>query len=114
MGASHTKLAFRAGGGDEGAPELEGDVLGAYGIDQPLFPGSGRMMRTFRLKHKQNSSTIVLKSMWVTADLESLVIQQQEELFKIKKALQSQHHVAPFLFWSVGNYRPRPGTSDMV
>lgn len=113
MGASHTKLAYSAGG-DDGAPELEGDELGAYAMEQPLFPGSGRMMRTFRLRHKQNSSTVVLKSMWVTSDLESLVTQQQEELFKIKNAVKGQNHVAPFLFWSVGAYKPRPGSSDMV
>jgi phosphoinositide-3-kinase regulatory subunit 4 len=111
MGANHTTLVSSAG---EEAPELEGDVLGAYAIDHPLFPASGRMMRTFRLRHKQTSSTIVFKSMWVTTDLETLVTQKQEELAKIQKALKGQQHVAPFLFWSVGNYRPRPGTSDMV
>jgi phosphoinositide-3-kinase regulatory subunit 4 len=114
MGASHTKLASTSAGGDEGPPELEGDILGAYAMDSPLFPASGRMMRTFRLRHKQNSSTIVLKTMWVTSDLESLVTHQQEELARIQKAAKDQHHVAPFLFWSVGNHRPKPGTATMV
>jgi phosphoinositide-3-kinase regulatory subunit 4 len=114
MGAIHTTLASTSVGGDEGTPELEGDILGAYAMDSPLLPASGRMMRTFRLRHKHNSSTIVLKTMWVTSDLESQVTQQQEELAKIQKALKGQHHVAPFLFWSVGNYRPKPGTATMV
>lgn len=114
MGASHTTLASTSAGGDVGAPELEGDILGAYAMDSPLFPASGRMMRTFRLRHKQNSSTIVLKTMWVTSDLERLVTQQKEELARIQEAVKGQPHVAPFLFWSVGNYRPKPGTSTMV
>eukprot|EP00980_Cylindrotheca_fusiformis_P007666 scaffold1605_cov141-Cylindrotheca_fusiformis.AAC.29 len=114
MGASHTTLASTSAGGDVGPPELEGDILGAYAMDSPLFPASGRMMRTFRLRHKQNSSTVVLKTMWVTSDLEGMVTQQKEELTRIQEALKGQRHIAPFLFWSSGNYRPKPGTSKMV
>lgn len=105
MGASHTTLASSSGG-DEDVPELEGN-LGVYAMDQRLFPGSGRMMRTFKLRHKQTSSTVVLKSMWVTKDHEKIVELQEKELQKIQEALEGQPHVAPFLFWSVGTYRPK-------
>ena len=88
MGASHTTLAS-SGGGDEGIPELEGD-LGVYEMDQHLFPGSGRMMRTFRLRQTQNASTVVLKSMWVAQDHEKLVEEQEKEISKIKKALEGK------------------------
>ena len=39
-----------------------------YDVDVGLFPGSGRMMRTFRLKNKQNGSLLVVKVMWVFFD----------------------------------------------
>lgn len=39
-----------------------------YDVDVGLFPGSGRMMRTFRLRHKQNGSLLVVKVMWVFFD----------------------------------------------
>ncbi|CAJ1930863.1 unnamed protein product [Cylindrotheca closterium] len=114
MGASHTTLASSNKGFDEGPPELDGEVLGAYAVEKPLFPASGRMMRTFQLRHKQNLSTIVLKTMVVTSDVEKTVTKQQEELKRIRAALKGQHHVAPFLFWSTGNYKPKPGSSTMV
>lgn len=106
MGASHTTLASTSGG-EEGSPELEGDLGSYYAMDQHLFPGSGRMMRTVRLRHKQNASTLVLKSMFVTKQHESIMLQQEQELTKIKEALQGQTHVAPFLYWTVGTYRPK-------
>mmetsp|Transcript_49388 Transcript_49388/g.55940 ORF Transcript_49388/g.55940 Transcript_49388/m.55940 type:complete len:1792 (+) Transcript_49388:143-5518(+) len=39
-----------------------------YDVDGGLFPGSGRMMRTFRLRHKKNGSLMVVKVMWVFFD----------------------------------------------
>jgi phosphoinositide-3-kinase regulatory subunit 4 len=106
MGASHTTLASTSGG-EEGSPELEGDLGSYYAMEQHLFPGSGRMMRTVRLRHKQNASTLVLKSMFVTKQHESIMLQQEQELTKIKEALQGQTHIAPFLYWTVGTYRPK-------
>lgn len=105
MGASHTTLTSTAAA-DEGVPDLEGE-FGMYAVDQHLFPGSGRMMRTFRLKHKQNSSTVVLKSMWVLQEHAEEIQGHQQELERIQKALEGQTHVAPFLYWSVGDYRQK-------
>ena len=126
MGASHTTLASTSVGGEEGLlPELDGGAavtsaegnknapnsskhdLSAYALDQPLFPGSGRMMRTFRLRHKQNLSAVVLKSMHVSKEQEALVKEQEQELTRILEALEGQSHVAPFLYWSLGPYRQK-------
>lgn len=130
MGASHTTLASTSVGGEEGLlPELDGGTavnnadgnknasshkhdLTAYALDQPLFPGSGRMMRTFRLRHKQNVSMVVLKSMYVSKEQEALVKEQEQELTRILEALEGQAHVAPFLYWSLGPYRQKPVLSN--
>jgi len=42
-----------------------------YAIDRYLVPGSGRMMRTYRLKHKKNGSAVVAKVMWVVMATDS-------------------------------------------
>eukprot|EP00934_Nitzschia_sp_Nitz4_P004407 Nitzschia sp. Nitz4//scaffold69_size99277//78687//83589//NITZ4_004646-RA/size99277-augustus-gene-0.6-mRNA-1//1//CDS//3329556754//4397//frame0 len=109
MGASHTTLSSTSIGIEDGIPELEGNQseLSAYALDQHLFPGSGRMMRTFRLRHKSNASTVVLKSTLVAKDQESLVEQQEQELKRIRSALKGQTHVAPFFHWTLGSYRPK-------
>lgn len=67
-------------GGDEGSNNGTGSDLplakeiidaadpqlsSTYQVDRYLVPGSGRMMRTFRLKHKQNGSMVVVKVMWI-------------------------------------------------
>ena len=126
MGASHTTLASTSAGGDEGIlPELDAGLhgntansasqtnaakhdLSAYSLDEPLFPGSGRMMRTFRLRHKLNGSKVTLKTMYVSKEHESLVIEQEKELARIQEALAGQPHMAPFLYWSLGPYRQKP------
>ena len=125
MGASHTTLASTSAGGDEGfLPELDAGLpgnaannsaqtnaakhdLSAYSLDVPLFPGSGRMMRTFRLRHKLNGSKVTLKTMYVSKEHESLVIEQEKELKRIVEALAGQPHVAPFIYWSIGPYRQK-------
>lgn len=122
MGASHTTLASTSAGRDEGIlPELDAGLhgntansasqtnaakhdLSAYSLDEPLFPGSGRMMRTFQLRHKLNGSKVTPKTMYVSKEHESLVIEQEKELAPIKEALAGQPHMAPFLYWSLSPY----------
>ncbi len=143
MGVRHTTLASlnattSSTGDDFSRDILESDpqLASVYQVDRYLFPGSGRMMRTFRLKHKQNGSTVVVKLMWLAQEelredrdtnqsktatatthdhgpsasssslLESRLQQQQHELDRIQKALQGEPHMAPFLYWFVGPYRP--------
>lgn len=129
MGVRHTTLASlnaNTTGGDSAAI-LESDPLlsNSYTIDRYLYPGSGRMTRTFSLKNKQNGSIVVVKFLWLTHDelkedgddgggppsnvadaaLEPRLQQQQQELARIRQALQGDTHVAPFLYWFVGSYR---------
>lgn len=67
-----------AGGGDDGGRQFAQEILEScdpqlaeqYNVDGYLFPGSGRMMRTFRLRHKKNGSLVVVKLMWVTFDFD--------------------------------------------
>lgn len=134
MGASHTTLASTSSvGGEEGIlPELDGagatnnsgnnnntqtnsgkHDLSEYSLDQPLFPGSGRMMRTFRLRHKQNGSAVTLKTMYVSKEHETLVKEQEQELKRILQALHGQLHVAPFLYWSLGPYKPKAFSNNV-
>lgn len=129
MGARHTTLAsLSATIGEENFSReiLESDqyLSTQYDVDRYLFPGSGRMMRTFRLKHKQNGSTVVAKLMWVTPeeetehddnekkagqqqDLETRLQSHQDELVRILQSLTGMAHMAPFLYWHVGPYRPK-------
>lgn len=66
------------GGDDDGGRQFAQEILEAcdpklaeqYAVDRYLFPGSGRMMRTFRLRHKKNGSLVVVKLMWVTFDFD--------------------------------------------
>jgi phosphoinositide-3-kinase regulatory subunit 4 len=136
MGASHTTLASTSSvGGEEGIlPELESAAptnnagnnnnnnaqtsgakhdLSAYSLDQPLFPGSGRMMRTFRLRHKQNGSAAILKTMYVSKEHETLANEQEQELKRILQALHGMPHVTPFLYWSLGPYKPKPSSNNV-
>jgi len=64
------------GGEDDGGRQFAQEILEScdpqlaeqYNVDGYMFPGSGRMMRTFRLRHKKNGSLVVVKLMWVTFD----------------------------------------------
>lgn len=126
MGVRHTTLASLNANttGDDSASILESDpqLSEIYAIDRYLYPGSGRMTRTFSLKNKQNGSIVVVKFLWLTqeelredgdgstnntadAALEPRLQQQQQELERIRNALQGNTHVAPFLYWFVGPYR---------
>lgn len=97
MGASHATLSS--------SDEQDGMDLLQYAVEQRLYPGSGRMMHTFRLKHLTTDAVVVAKTMWVSQEHQELVKKQEEELLEIKKALKGQTHVAPFLFWHVGEYK---------
>lgn len=131
MGVRHTTLASLNANttGDDTASILESDpqLSEIYSIDRYLYPGSGRMTRTFSLKNKQNGSIVVVKFLWLTQEelkeddngsgnnnnnnnstdtmLEPRLQQQQQELERIRQALQGDTHVAPFLYWFVGPYR---------
>lgn len=98
MGATHTTLASST----EDATRSWIETLD-YAIDERLYPGSGRMMRTFRLSHKTTGSLVVAKSMWTTSHDLDQIKAQQAELARIKEALQGQSHVAPFFFWNLGS-----------
>jgi phosphoinositide-3-kinase regulatory subunit 4 len=78
-------------------------VLQQYRVDAGLFPGSGRMMRTYRIVGRQTESTAVVKAMWVAA-AEDLTA-QQAELLRIQTALKGQAHVAAFGAWFAGDPR---------
>lgn len=94
MGASHATLSS--------ADEQDGMDLLQYAVEQRLYPGSGRMMHTYRLKHLTTDAVVVAKTMWVSQEHDDLLKKREEELRRIKKALQGQPHVSPFLFWHVG------------
>jgi phosphoinositide-3-kinase regulatory subunit 4 len=98
MGATHTTLASST----EDATRVWLETLD-YTIDERLYPGSGRMMRTFRLSHKTTGSLVVAKSMWTTQEDVDTIKAQQAELERIKEALKGQPHVAPFFFWNLGS-----------
>ena len=100
MGASHATLSSPTDEHDDGTLQLAN-----YTVDRRLYPGSGRMMRTYRLKHLASDAVVVCKTMWVSQDYEDTVQQQQQELEKIKEALKGEAHVAPFVYWHVGEYK---------
>ena len=101
MGASHTTLSATA--------DDVSTLLPEYHVEERLYPGSGRMMRTFRLSHKETSTLVVAKVMWTTAADDDVLHQQKLELERIQHALRAtttqddtQHHVAPFWLWTLG------------
>ena len=114
MGASHTTLASASANNEDGIPELTQGDLSAYVMDQGLYPGSGRMMRTYRLRDKQKSTSVVLKTILVGKEHEAVVTDQEAELIRIRSALKGQPHVAPFLHWTLGQYRPRSNNNTVV
>lgn len=97
MGANHTTLSATV--------DDVSTLLPEYNVEERLYPGSGRMMRTFRLSHKETSSLVVAKVMWTTAADDTLLQQQKLELERIQEALRQTKdtHVAPFVFWKLGN-----------
>ena len=96
MGASHTTLSATP---EDTAVLLAPDFL----VEERLYPGSGRMMRTFRLSHKKDPTSLaVAKVMWTTAADESLLQEQKLELERIQEALKGVSHVAPFFLWKLG------------
>jgi len=128
MGASYSSVVAGASPSepiDDGEyPIDQHAVLNQYKLEHRLFPGSGRMMKTYQLRHRSNQATAVMKAMWVdtvspTPTPQQLATQsaststnstpltmlqvlqeQQEELKRIKQALQEEPHVAPFTYWA--------------
>ena len=97
MGANHTTLSS--------TPEDAAALLPDYNVEERLYPGSGRMMRTFRLSNKDTrspTSLVVAKCMWTTSEDDTLLQEQKIELERIQEALKGQLHVAPFFFWKLG------------
>eukprot|EP00536_Pseudo-nitzschia_multiseries_P004879 jgi/Psemu1/189189/e_gw1.85.111.1 len=98
-------------GDDDGGLQFAREILEScdpqlaeqYAVDGYLFPGSGRMMRTFRLRHKTNGSRVVVKLMWV-------LYVQKRELARVFRALRNHPHTAPFLYWKAGPEVLRPNT----
>ena len=132
MGAHHSSTGTAPsepiGGNDGEYPIDQHAILKQYKVEHRLFPGSGRMMKTYQLKHKSNEATAVMKAMWVdvsmnqqqpqsnaskaannsnansssplTKSMLQLLQEQQEELQRIKQALHNKPHVAPFSYWA--------------
>lgn len=114
MGASHSS-SLTSTSPSSIDPSLEqmdlSQNLPEYVMEQRLYPGSGRMTKTFRLRNARFGSFAVVKTMYVSKG--HVLDKEEEELRRIKAALQDQPHVAPFLFWKAGqedrstsNWRP--------
>ena len=103
MGASHTRLSLTS-------KEDATSVLSSseYVVDQQLYPGSGRMMRTFRVQQHRHGSIRVAKTMWVSKDDQAILDEQERELKRIREALQDQRHVATFTEWHIGGEAQNP------
>lgn len=82
-------------------------TLRQYKVEAALIPGSGRMTRTYRLRHgsRVEASAVLKASAFVEGDDSSatskMLSEQQRELERIKGAVASLPHVAPFLTWFV-------------
>jgi serine/threonine protein kinase len=102
MGAHHSTTGTTAGEpSDDDYPMDQHAILSQYKIQHRLFPGSGRMMKTYQLKHKTNEATAVIKALWVDVSQvkQQFLKEQHEELLRIQAALGDQPHVAPFTYW---------------
>ena len=107
MGAQQSSTTL-----DENAlPSLEdqlvapSSMLQDWQVDTPLVPGSGRFMKTYRIR--RDNRTAVLKTGWVvlttTDDSASIMETCREELIRLRQVLRDQTHVAPFVAWCVGD-----------
>jgi phosphoinositide-3-kinase, regulatory subunit 4 len=93
-------------------------ILRQYKVEATLVPGSGRMTRTYRLRHgsRVEASAVLKASAFVEGDdsaaTAQMLAEQQRELERIKGALlllsssssstsSSLPHVAPFMTWFV-------------
>ena len=112
MGASHATLSSTATT-DENDASVALQLPG-YTVDQRLFPGSGRMMRTYRLKHSSSDALVVTKTMFISQDYSHEIKQHEQELIKIKEALKGQAHVAPFVYWHVGDFVKQPSAASQI
>ena len=102
MGAHHSTAGTSGEPIDDDYPMDQHAVLSQYKVQHRLFPGSGRMMKTYQLKHKTNEATAVVKALWVDASQsegKQLLQEQHDELLRIQAALVDQPHVAPFSYW---------------
>jgi phosphoinositide-3-kinase, regulatory subunit 4 len=103
MGAKHTTQSV--------TPDDVKNFLSEYNVEKRLYPGSGRMMRTFRLtpRESDDKTEVVAKVMWTTtssSDEEDVMKEQLMELERIRDALKDTNHVAPFILWKMGNAQP--------
>ena len=99
MGADQSSLQIP----EEHLLECQHPILSSYRFDSSSFPGSGRLTRTYRLRHRQTESTAVLKGAWVH-DKEPLE-EIQQELARIRQAVRALSHVATMRAWFVGESR---------
>lgn len=87
-------------------------VLKQYGIEEALQPTSGRLMKSFRLRHRELESTAVLKTCWVLLSTnnenDDILVKQKEELQRIQKCLHGSSYVAPFLAYWAHHEAARP------
>ena len=97
MGAEQSSIG--AGNEEEDAVE---PLRKEYAFDRRLFPGSGRMMRTFKFSRREDGLPVVAKCMWIRG---VSVEDQQRELEMIKERLSNYDHVAPFDVWKLGELR---------
>jgi phosphoinositide-3-kinase regulatory subunit 4 len=80
-------------------------ILKQYRLEEVLYPTSGRLMKSFRLRHRDTESTAILKTCWVLLtnnnENDDILVQQKEELQRIQKSLKGSPYIAPFLaYWS--------------
>jgi phosphoinositide-3-kinase, regulatory subunit 4 len=104
MGAKHTTQSVTT--------DDVRNFLSDYNVERRLYPGSGRMMRTFRLtpRESDDKTEMVAKLMWTTASSsfegEDVVKKQLIELERIRDSLKEMRHIAPFTLWKMGIIQP--------
>ena len=100
MGAHHSKTGTSPNEPtDDDYPMEQHSITSQYKVQQRLFPGSGRMMKTYQLQHKTTEATAVIKALWVDSTLIEELKAQREELERIRAVLKEEPHVAPFSYW---------------
>lgn len=101
MGAHHSSTGTSPNEHtDDDFPMDQHAILSQYKIEHRLFPGSGRMMKTYHIQHKTTEATAVVKAIWVDPSRQERELREQhEELERIKEALKDEPHVAPFSYW---------------
>lgn len=90
-------------------------VLKQCKVEHALLPGSGRILKTFRIRHTTTEAVAVMKTGWILVDEkhhEPWLQTQIHELKRIREALEGQLHVTPMHQWIVDPPRTfRNGTT---